>query len=219
MEKRTVKIGTYDTAANGWTLTGCVLNSPEMKQTYVEKFGGDGSWDLSTVLTNGVPKYKDRTLVVTLECSEGDREKREEKINEMVNQLDGMKWNIVLPDRPDHYLVGRVSIAIGYSDLAHAQVTITGTCEPWLYRERETLYSEYATPQLEVLRLRNAGRKVVIPIIAVGGTVTLTYQGKSTTLTAGTYEWAELLLSPGIHELWYTGSGQLNVVFREAVLR
>ena len=77
MQKRTARIGGYDTAVYGWTLTGCELRAPEQKTNYVERTGGDGSWDLSTVMTGGVPRYKDRTLTITLENSQGDRADRE----------------------------------------------------------------------------------------------------------------------------------------------
>lgn len=220
MEKRTVKLGPYNTADYGWTLTGCTLSAPEMKQNYVEKPSGDGSWDLSTVLSNGIPRYKDRSLVVTLECSEGGRDEREDKINDMITLLDGMKVEIVLPDRPEHFLLGRLSVAVGYSDLAHAQVTITGTCEPWLYSRRETVYSAAVTDQDGILHIDNKGRKVVMPTLTVEGTVGLTYEnGESIQLAAGSHRWSGMMLTPGRHILAYAGNGKLTVAFREAVLR
>ena len=129
MKKRSIKIGNYDTTTYGWTLTGCILSDPEQKVNYVERPGGDGSWDLSTALTGGIPRYKNRSLTVTLECSEGTREDREKLVNKLVSQLDGLEWQIVLPDRPDHYLVGRVHVAVTLSSPSYAAVTVTATCE------------------------------------------------------------------------------------------
>ena len=228
MKKRTVLLGDYDTALHGWTLCPWKLSDPEQKTNYVEKTGGDGSWDLSTVMTDGVPRYKNRVLTLTLENSQGTREDREEIINEMVNLLDGYKWNIVLPDRPEHYLVGRLHIAVDYSDLAHAAVTITGEVEPWFYKERETIVELTApiTSSTETTNfsLWNRGRKVVSPLLTVKGTAYLTFGGVRTTLTTGTYEWPALQLVPGENILNYTGSyagvGEtLTLTYREAVLR
>lgn len=228
MEKRSIKIGTYETAAHGWTLTGCVLSAPEQKTSYVEKTGGDGSWDLSTVHSDGIPRYKDRSLTATLELSKGDRASREEIINDMVNQLDGLQWPIVLPDRPQHYLVGRVHIAVEYSDLAHAAVTVTATTEPWFYSERETIVELEApitiSTEAATFHLWNNGRRVVTPVLTVTGVARLTFGEFSTNLTTGTYEWPALQLAPGENVLIYTGSTggvdeTLTITYREAVLR
>lgn len=228
MEKRTVLLGDYNTADYGWTLTGCKLSDPEQKTTYIDKSGGDGSWDLSTVLTGGSPRYQNRQLLITLENSQGTREEREEIINEMVNQLDGFEWHIVLPDRPDYYLVGRLHVAVDYSNLAHAAVTVTGACEPWFYYKSErvvvldapiTISTETAT-----FNLWNGGRKVVVPRLEVNGVANLTFKTSATRLTTGTYDWPALQLAPGWNTLVYTGSyagvnETLTLTWREAVLR
>lgn len=219
MKKRTTKIGSYDTAAHGWTLTGWTLSAPEQKTNYVEKTGGDGSWDLSTSQTDGIPRYKDRLLTVTLELSEGDRADREKIIDEMVNTLDGFAWPIVSPDKPEHYLTGRVHIAVDYSDLAHAAVTITANCEPWFYRARESVAELSATTETQTAHIRNAGRRAAVPVLTITGDVLLEYNGATIELGSGAYEWPTLLLTPGLHALKYSGSGSITVTFREAVLR
>ena len=219
MEKRSIKIGSYDTAAHGWTLRAFKLTDPEIKENYVEKTGGDGSWDLTAVMTGGIPRYKIRTLTVNLECSEGNRLHREDLINELVNELDGLEWPIVLPDRPDHYLQARVRVAVDYSDLAHAAVTITAKCEPWLYDSRETLVELTATAETQTAYLRNGGRRAVVPMLTVSGSVKLTFEMFTTQLDAGTYEWSPLLLTTGLHALEYSGTGTRQITYREAVLR
>lgn len=219
MKKRSTKIGTYDTATHGWTLTGWKLSDPEQKTNYVEKPGGDGSWDLSTSLTDGVPRYNDRSLTITLECSQGTRDDRERIIDEMVNTLDGFTWPLVPPDKPNHYLTGRVHVAVNYSDLAHAAVTIKATCGPWIYRDRDSITKLTATGAAQIATIRNGGRRAVVPVLSVTGSVSLEYKGATVQLGAGSHEWPTLLLTPGAHSLKYSGSGSLTVTFREAVLR
>jgi hypothetical protein len=225
MKKRTARLGTYDTASHGWTLSGCVLSDAEQKTNYVDRPGWDGAWDMSTVLTDGIPRYKDRTLTLTLENSQGDRAARERTISEMVNQLDGLEWPIVLPDYPDHFLQGRVHIQVNYSDLAHAAVTVTATCQPWLFKARERVVvldaPITASTETATFYLLNDGRKVVTPVLTVNGTASLSFKGNSISLTAGTYEWPALQLVPGSNELRYLGStgGTLTITYREAVLR
>ena len=219
MKKRTVKIGDYDTAAHGWTLAALKLTDPQLKENYVEKTGGDGSWNLTTALTNGIPRYKNRTLTVSLECSVGNREHREDLINEMVNDMDGFEWPFVLPDRPDHYLTGQAKVAVEYSDLAHARVTITATCEPWLYRSRESVTELTCTQEPQIFVIYNGGRRASVPVLSVDGSVSLKYGIFETQLDSGVYEWSPLLLTSGLHELEYSGNGTIIITFREAVLR
>jgi hypothetical protein len=228
MQKRTIILGSYNTAEHGWTLSALLLSDPEQKTNYVEKTGGDGSWDLSTAQTEGIPRYKNRTLTATLECSNGTREDRELLINEMVNTLDGLEWKIVLPDRPDYYLFGRLHVAVNYSDLAHASVTVTGEVEPWLYSARETVVELDApitiSTEAATFYLWNHGRKVVTPLLTVNGVARLTFNGVNTNLTTGSYKWPALQLLPGENVLIYTGSTggideTLTLTYREAVLR
>lgn len=221
MQKRTILLGDFNTAEQGWTLSGWSLSDPAQKTTYVEKKSGDGSWDLSTVMTDGVPIYKDRTFTAVLERSDGTRAERETFVNTLVNQFDGMACNyIVPPDRPDYYLDGRLKVAVNYSDLAHAAVTITGTCRPWLYRLEETKVIVEPSSKEQTLYLTNNGRKVVIPQITVWGPLTLKYGDKTLSLsTDGEFIWPELVLPPGSHELKYSGDGSVQFAYREAVLR
>lgn len=229
MLKRTVLIGEYNTAAHGWTLTaGWKLSDPEQKTNYIEKSGGDGTWDLSTALTDGLPRYRDRSLTATLECSEGTREDRERLIAEMVNRLDGLEWRIVLPDHPEHYLTGRVHVAVNYNDPAHAAVTITATCAPWLYKKEETILTlETHSAAEQTATITNSGRLAVVPELIVEGSLILEYGTAWIDLSDGTYEWPMLLLTPGDHVVKYsattgadgTGSGKVVIKYREAVLR
>jgi hypothetical protein len=226
MLKRTVKLGTYDTAANGWTLAACQLSPAEEKTNFVDKPGGDGSWDLSTALTDGIPRYNDRTLTVVLESSEGDRQARETRIRQMVNQLDGMRLDIQLPDDPNHHLSGRLHVAREYNDLAHASVTVTAVCEPWKYANQETVVSLTASTTAKTAQLVNNGRRAVVPTIKASGKekatgeaeVRLEYNSSSLSLSTGTYKWPELLLTPGTHTLKYSGTGVVEITYREAVL-
>jgi hypothetical protein len=228
MKKRTARLGNYDTASHGWTMSGCVLSDAEQKTNYVERTGGDGSWDLSTVLTGGIPRYKNRTLTLTLENSQGDRAARERTVSEMVNQLDGLVWHIVLPDYPDHYLEGRVHIKVNYSDLAHASVTVTADCQPWLFKTMERIVVLNApitnNNELATFYLLNDGRKVVTPKLEVKGIARLKFNGVSEEFAEGTYNyWSVFQLVPGQNKLEYTGSyngtDSLTITYREAVLR
>lgn len=221
MDKRRIIIGEYDTAEHGWTLSSWSFGAPSVKENWVEKATGDGAWDMSTVLSDGIPRYRNRTMTATLERSDGTRVTREEEIRNMINTLDGMRFDIYLPDDTDIYVVGRVKVSRRYSDLAHASVQVTATCEPWKLSAYETVREISATASAQTVYLFNNGRRAVVPVLEVTGasaSVLLVYGTASRALSAGTYQMPDLLLTPGAHEIKVSGSGLLRIRYREAVL-
>ena len=80
-----------------------------------------------------------------------------------------------------------------------------------------------ATAEAQTVRLRNAGAMPVVPSVDVtaedGATVSLSYNGKNVAVSAGTYMWPDMLLTPGDHVLTYSGTGAVTITYREAILR
>lgn len=221
MEKRRIIFDDYDTAVHGWTLAGWQLSPAEQKTNFVDRPGGDGAWDLSTALTDGQPRYHNRTFTATLEHSGGDRLSREALIREMVNKLDGMSVGIRLPDDLFHHITGRVHVVRDYNDPAHGAVTVTAVCEPWKYNNTDTVVRLYAATAEQTAQLVNGGRRAVVPVLKVSGTgaeVRLEIGSSTHTLSAGTYQLPALLLTPGTHLLGYSGTGEIEITYREAVL-
>lgn len=220
MAKRTLLIGDYDTAANGWTLTGWKLSAAEMKSHLVDKTGGDGSFDMTTALTDGIVRYKDRTFTATLECSEGDRLARRDLIRQMVLQLDGQQLQIVLPDDADKYLEGRAQVAVNYNDPAHASVTVTAVCRPWLLRKTTESVSYTLTGTVKAHQFNNPGQRVAVPEIKVTAgsdgiaEVNLSYTGAHRSFTAGTFIWPDLAVPPGSSSLAMSGKGRITISYR-----
>lgn len=224
MQKRKIIIGTYDTALEGqWTLAAWAFGRAVAKESYVEVPGHNGPLDLSTVLTDGEPYYGSREFEAVLESSEGTRMEREERINQMVNKLDGWRLNITLPDDPEHYINGRVRVEKLYNDPAHASVRVTATCDPWRYNNSETVVGLIATETEQTALLINQGRRSVVPNITVsGGTVLLTFstetEAHTWSLDPGEHTLADIYLKMGAVPLRYRGNGQVTLTYREAVL-
>lgn len=220
MIRRGLIVGSYDTAANLWLLTGLDLAEPETVTNYVNVPGRrKGPLDLSTALTDGDPVYSSRTLTATFESSEGDRTEREDRINDMVDRLQGQRLRITLPDDQQRFLVGRVQVERVYNDPAHASVRLTATCEPWRYNDAETVAAFQAAETQQTGRLYNQGRLALVPLLAItGGTVQLLSGSSSWDLSAGTYSLPDLLLPHGGREIKYRGTGALIFTYREAVL-
>ena len=227
MQKRKIIIGTYDTAIEGlWTLTSWALSKAVANEEYANVPGHSGPLDLSTALTDGEPYYKSREFEATLESSEGTRLEREERINQMINRLDGWRFNIVLPDDPTHYISGRVRVEKLYNTPAHASVQISATCDPWRYNNSETVVGVIAKSTEQTVSLINNGRCSVVPKVkVVGGNATLkfnTRDGVQTwALTPGEYgpqDLPDIYLKTGTTPLIYSGSATITLTYREAVL-
>lgn len=219
MEKRRFVFGTYDTAADGlWTLNPWTFPEPDYQAKFLEVPGGI-PLDVSTILTDGEPSYGNRTLTVPMESSEGSRMEREDRIREMVNALDGRRMDIVFPDYPQYYATGRVQVKKEYNDMAHCAVVVSAICDPWLYCKEERVYTLKAATDKQVAVLTNSGRRLAIPELTVtGDSVLLEFGTTSVALNAGTTILPDLALPQGDTLLTYSGTGTLQIKYREAVL-
>ncbi len=223
MEKRKIIIGTYDTALDGlWTLCAWSFSKAVANEDYAEVPGHNGPLDLSTALTDGEPYYGSREFEATLESSEGTRLEREERINQMINRLDGWRFNIILPDDPNHYINGRVRVEKLYNDLAHASVRVSATCDPWRYNNSETVVGLIAAATEQTVALINNGRRSVVPTIKVAESANLKFtvgtEERTWALSAGEHIRADIYLKNGSAPLTYSGTGTITLTYREAVL-
>lgn len=218
---RKIIFGSYDTETWGLTLTGLKLSTPTPKTTFVDVPGADGLLDLSTVNTGGEIRYNNRDLVATFECSNGTRADRLVLFAEVVNALHGRSMSITLPDDPDHYITGRLSVEIEYCDPAHGALKVKGVCAPWRLAQTEKTVSVTASATEKTVTLTNEGRRLAAPMVTVAGTgadVQLSYGDRDWHLSAGSYHLPDLILLTGANALKYKGTGSLTFKWREADL-
>ena len=200
-------------------MTGWSLSPAEHEQNFVTVPGSSKPLDLAGALTDGEPTYLPRTLVATFESSEGSRLVRKARIDRMINQLDGWTFNIVLPDDPDKYLIGKVRVRELYNDTAHASVQVEAVCHPWKYAKDETVVTVPPASSIQMLTLVNKGRRSVVPTLTVeGGEVSLHYASNIWFLGEGVHVLPAIYLTPGEHALSYSGAGSLTCTYREASL-
>lgn len=223
MEKRKIIIGAYDTALDGlWTLTAWNFSKAVANEYYADVPGHNGPLDLSTVLTDGEPYYGSREFEATFESSEGTRLEREERINQMINKLDGWRANIILPDDLHHYINGRVRVEKLYNDPSHCSVRVSATCDPWRYNTSETVVGLEATKTEQIVSLINNGRLSVVPTITVAESANLKFtvgtKSQTWALSKGEHIIPDIYLKNGSSPLTYSGSGQITLTYREAVL-
>lgn len=197
-------------------LTAKSTPDPDAKTNYVKLDGVSGTLDLSEALTGEVV-YNDRTVTASFMASEGTHKERDALLRRITAALHGKKIQIIEPDDPEHYFLGRVKIKNKQNQLAYATFDLEATCEPWRYAVNESERRVDVAGAVDVV-IVNGGDKTVCPTIKVDGTVSITVNGATTELTTGSYKITDLRLAWGYNVVAVSGYGTVTFVYREAIL-
>lgn len=198
-------------------LTAKDVTPPEPKTNYVELDGMSGTLDLSESLTGNIT-YEDRTITATFWTCEGSFKERERLLRKVVSSLHGKKIKIVEPDDPSHYFYGRVKVKSRQNILPYAEYSIEAICEPWRYAIEDTVRTVKVSGDTTSVVIHNNGVKTVCPDIAVTGSVEISYNGGSTTLTDGSYKISDIRLYQGSNIVEVSGVGTVTFTYKEADL-
>lgn len=218
MELRGVKFDTWHTGRD-WklTLNAKTLDPPEPKTNYISVEGRDGDIDVSEALTGEI-RYQNRTASFDFIMTEGTHAEREQLLTEIIGILHGRKRQIILPDDPDHYMIGRCTVKSVQNTMAYGTFSVEANCEPWKYRVIPTVRTTVLTAEKFEFPCVNVGVRTVIPEITVAGTVNIEFGTLKVSLSDGTYLVTDLKFKTGINLLILSGSGTVTITYREAVL-
>lgn len=198
------------------TLTAKDVTAPEPKTNYVSIDGMHGTLDLSEALTGDV-LYNDRTVTASFWSDAGTFQDRAALLKTITSSLHGKKVQIIEPDDPEHYYLGRIKIKGVVQDQVHIEFAIEATCEPWRYAVYETNRNTDVRGELDMV-IHNNGVKTLTPVLTVTGTVYITLGGSTTKLTAGTWKVTNLRLTQGVNIVKLSGWGAITFSYREADL-
>jgi len=198
-------------------LTAKDVTPPEPKTNYVELDGMSGTLDLSESLTGEIT-YEDRTITATFWTDEGSYKDRERLLQTITAVLHGKKIKIVDPDDPDHYFFGRVKIKSRLNILPYAEFSIEAICEPWRYAHTDTVRTAEVNGSAVDVVIHNHGVKTLSPDIVVTGSITITYEGMSADLTAGSYKISDIKLRQGVNVVTVSGTGSVTFTYKEVDL-
>jgi hypothetical protein len=201
----------------GLILTEKTITPPEPNTNYVTIDGMNGSLDLSEALTGEVT-YKDRKITAKFWTDKGTRTDRERLLSTIIAAVHGKKIRLIEPDDMDHYFYGRVVITAQFNNLAYATFTLEATCEPWRYALEDTVRRIDINNATSTVIIANNGVKTVCPHIDVIGTVDITYEGNTATLTEGSYWISDIKLRQGVNEVEISGTGSVTFTYKEATL-
>lgn len=194
-------------------LTEKEIGCASVKTNYVEVDGAHGQIDYTEYF--GEPKYKSRTLSFKFNTIVSQSQFLE-LYSDVQNALHGRRMKIVLDDEPDYYYMGRLDISAFTNDKNIGQVSIDCICEPWKYRKDETVVTK-AVSSSATITLVNS-RKKVVPSITTTASMTIVYDGISTTVNAGTFTIPTLELAEGNNIITVTGTGNITFTYQEGGL-
>lgn len=197
-------------------LTAKSAPKPEPKTNYVKLDGVSGSLDFTEALTGEVA-YDDRTVTASFSASEGDYVSREQLFRDITTALHGRKIQLIEPDDPEHYYLGRVRVLDWVNTPAYATFSIEATCEPWRYAVNESERRVDVSGGMDLV-IVNRGDKTVTPTITVSDAMEITFNGTATTLSAGSYKITDLRLVHGANVIGLSGYGTVTFTYREASL-
>ena len=200
----------------------CILTEkdttdPEPKTNYVDLDGMHGTLDLSESLTSEIT-YKDRNVSASFWTDYGTRADREKLLRDIVRVLHGKKIDIVDPDYPEHYFKGRVMVTSKKNNIAYAEFTIDAICEPWRYSREASVRVVNVDNNVVDVVINNHGVKSLSPRITVDGSVTISVNGSSVSISDGTYMISGIKLKQGTNVLNVSGDGSVVFEYREATL-
>ena len=194
----------------GMILTSRDIPLPEPKIHTIEIPCADGVIDVSTALTDGIMKYKNReiTMNFTVDTSVSSFEEVKSIIS---NHLHGKTLKVVFDVDPDFFYWGRCTVDDINTTKYPATVSIYVDAKPYKYKNTETVVTDTVTSTPKTITLTN-GAMPVTPTITVTSETTIVFNGDTFSINAGTHKVLGLTLTEGDNELSVKGSG--SVVFK-----
>ena len=209
----------------GLILSSKVISPPEPKVNKVEVPLRDGSIDLTQALTDEV-KYNDRNIQLTFSVID-PRKTWSEKISEIENYLHGQRMKIIFDEDSSFYYIGRVSVDKWTSDRNIGTLEIVCTVEPFKYSiESSAVDWEWDIFDFDQGIINEAGELIVngsttitlicgkkrmFPTFTASGAMTVTYDGETYSLKAGSQKVYDIFLVEGENELTFKGNGTITI--------
>jgi len=189
----------------------------EPKTNYIDVPGRDGSLDLTE--THGLVKYKDRDCKFVFTVSPEDILTFEERKTHVSNTLNGRKCKIILDKDPNYYYQGRLTVDEYLQDRNLLKIVVTARIAPYKLKQKITIATFNVTTTEKLIIIKN-DRKQVVPKITCTAETTFTFEGNQFTLSAGTHQVLDILLSEydNIFRVYATENGTVTFEYQEGAL-
>lgn len=173
------------------------LGFPEVKTSYVDLAGGDGSVDLTE--TSGAVRYKDRTQTLTLLVPRCTQREAEAIRTSLAALLHGRKYTYQLGVDPGYDYRGRFAIG-QLTRIEHTAETIPVTVTADPYKSAGVTTMRFNARGGVRVPIDN-GTRSVCPTIEVNHAAVVGYHGESWALSPGAHRITDLWLDSGESEM------------------
>lgn len=192
----------------GLEFVSYALNFPEVKETYIDIEGANGSLDLTEAY--GRIFYKNRKIVLNFNSKSGF----DETIRQISTFLHGKVAKITLFDDDKYYYLGRVSFDKYSSDSKFGKVILNCECEPYKYKQAVSITT--STIKEKTVINYKSDRMESVPTFKADNDITFEWNGNSYALTSNQETiYPDIVFNEGDNIIVYNGNGIVEVSWQE----
>jgi len=205
-----------------------LVNPPDVKTTYLDNPGGNGSLDYTDSLT-GTVLYGQRTG--SWEFWLKPEAEWANVYSSLLNYLHGMRHTIILEDDPGYMYVGRLTINAWKSDQHNSLLTLDYNLDPFKMtanEEEDWLWDDYFNKTIHYKTFKvygdkyitfvNNGSNPIVPTITCSETTQVIFNGQTYTLMKGLNSNKNLSLAPGNNIMQFIGESTIHIRYQEVSL-
>lgn len=188
------------------------IGKPKIQSYTVEVPGRNGLLNLTKGLTGRV-MYNNRSLSFQY-FGTGTRSRLLE-LDTLMSRYHGQTIRIIDDDHPDHYYEGEVSVDTEFKS-NYIIISLTVDAQPFRLKTAKTVRSQTLNGSV-TLRLENESIEVY-PVITVTAETSITFNGATFKLSAGSYTSENILFKAGTNVLEVSGTGKITIEYQEGAI-
>ena len=179
----------------------------------------NGSYDFSTIGSNGEQVFKERPIQVVLSLPTKSTEELYALYSELLAWLlDTGQHELIFDDIPAYHFLAEVESAASLEEMIRfGKLTVEFVCEPFkigvLLQDVE--FDVIGTRTVSIL---NPGRTITPTINASAANMSVVFGGKTYSLTIGDNKIYGLRMQNGVNNMVLNGTGHIEVLFRREML-
>lgn len=194
----------------------------------------NGTYDFSTVATNGEVVFEERKIEVLLGIAARSKEHLHVLYSNILEWLtDTGRQQLIFDDILDYYFIAEVEGVTDFEEvIKFGKLKVTLTAQPFKvgvnlegadiwdtfnFEEDVAQETEFDVEESKIVSIINVGRPV-IPTINVSSAMAITLNNKSYNLSIGDNKIYGLKLQTGENAITINGTGHIRFIFRKEML-
>lgn len=194
----------------------------------------NGTYDFSTIGTNGEPVYGEREVTITLGLPTRSKENLHVLYSKILQWLqDTGQQKLIFDDICDYYFLAEVEDFSEFEELIRfGKLRVTFVCHPFksgINLEGSDIWdtfnfevdvaqdTEFDVTGSTTVNIINVGR-IITPTLNVNTSMSLIFNSKTYNLTIGDNKFYDFKLANGDNSITINGTGHIKFLFRKQVI-